>query len=315
MTNIIDSLKRYCGGSSVLATLIIVNTAVFLAAWVVMLIGRRFNLMDNFTMPWLCVSSSPQEAITHPWTLLTYMVTQYDFIHLLFNVLWLFWFGIFIPYSVSEKRRLVLYVGAGLTGAAFYICTNLIFPHSNVAGGYLCGASAAVLGIMTAVAVWEPKREIRLLFFGGVQMRWIALICIALTFFGMNGGSWAAQSAHIGGVVFGLLFALFTKSQVAASSNSPFAFTDTLANEYQSASYYPHNDYPARPQTKKRRTVRLNVRRNGNAVAEAAQHLSDTGRLDILLDKIRISGYNSLSAGEKNELMLLSQRLKKNNSE
>ncbi len=300
MADIINSLKRYCGGSSVIAVLIIANAEIFLLVWLTTIIGQRFGLVGNFTMPWLCVSSSPEEVLIHPWTLLTYMVTQYDFIHLLFNVLWLFWFGVFIPFTVSEKRRFLLYAGGGLAGGLFYVATNIIFPSTNVAGGFLCGASAAVLSIMTAVAVWEPKREIRLFFFGGVQMRWIAIICIALTFFGMNSGSWAAQSAHIGGVVFGVLFAVVTRNTSASSASSRY-------------------EKPGREETgffsKPRKVIRINVRRDGKAVAQAAEHLSDTGRLDILLDKIRISGYGSLSAGERNELMLLSQRLKKNNSE
>ena len=307
MAAFIDSLKRYCGGSSVLAGFIIANTVIFLAVWIVTLIGRHFGLEGNFTMPWLCVASSPADVMRHPWTLLTYMVTQYDFIHLLFNVLWLFWFGVFIPFTVSEKRRFMLYVGGGLTGAIFYVATNLLLNPSAIAPGFLCGASAAVLGVMTAVAIWEPKREIRLLFFGGVQMRWIAIICIALTFFGMNGGSWAAQSAHLGGVIFGAIFAMLTRGAASTASY-------TCSDYFSRSGHTSRQDSSNRGKTPKR-SIRLNVKRDGKAVADAAEHLSDTGRLDVLLDKIRISGYSSLSAGERNELMLLSQRLKNNNSE
>ncbi len=290
MEDFIKSFKRYCGGSAVLAGLIGGNILIFLIVWIVILIGRQYGLEGNFTMPWLCVSSNPDMALHHPWTLLTYMVTQYDFIHLLFNVLWLFWFGVFIPYSISEKQRLMLYVGGGVTGALLYVGVNLLSPSSVVAGGYLCGASAAVLAIMTAVAIWSPRREIRLFLIGNVQLKWVALGCIVLTFIGLNGGSGGAQSAHIGGVLFGAVFGFATVRKSAKR-------TVTTSN-------------PAHVQP--RRKVRINVRRNGKAVAEAAAgRLNDVGRLDQLLDKIRLSGYSSLTAGERNELNLLSQRLDK----
>ncbi|MDE6768826.1 MAG: rhomboid family intramembrane serine protease [Muribaculaceae bacterium] len=290
MEDFIKSFKRYCGGSSVLAGLIGSNLLIFLGVWIVILIGRQFGLEGNFTMPWLCVSSNPDVVLFHPWTLLTYMVIQYDFIHLLFNVLWLFWFGVFIPFQVSEKQRLLLYAGGGFAGALLYVCVNLIWHDSVVPGGYLCGASAAVLAIMTAVAIWSPRREVRLFLIGSVQLKWVALGCMVLTFLGLNGGSGAAQSAHIGGVLFGALFALATARHFA---KHPRATTSSAAHAPQ-------------------RKVRIHVRRNGKAVAEAAANrLNDEGRLDQLLDKIRLSGYSSLTAGERNELNLLSQRLDK----
>lgn len=277
-----------------LAGLILLNLLIFFAVWIVTLIGRQYGPEGNFTMPWLCVSSDPLTALHRPWTLLTYMVTQYDFIHLLFNVLWLFWFGILLPEWLSEGRRLLLYMGGGLTGGLLYVAVNHLWPTTSSPGGYLCGASAAVLAVMSAVAIWTPRREIRLFLIGNVQLRWVALGCIILTFLGLNGGSGAAQSAHIGGVIFGGIYAfslpLFSGKHLSKGGKNT--------------------------RTGNPRKMRLNVRRDGKAVAEAAANrLSDTGRLDQLLDKIRISGYSSLTAGERNELNLISQRLDKNKSE
>lgn len=285
----IDYFRRYCGGSTVLATLILVNIILFFAIWLTISIGHETGLDGNFTISWLCVSSDTALVIRRPWTLITYMVVQYDSIHLLFNVLWLFWFGVFIPVWLSEKSRFFLYIGGGLTGAVFYILINLLSSVPAIASSYLCGASASVLSIMTAVAIWQPRRKVPLLLVGNVELKWVAIGCIALTFLGLNGGSGAAGSAHVGGALFGMIFALTIKRLQAKNMSG---------------------GNPARSTS--RRKIRLNVNRDGNAVARAAQHLSDEGRLDQLLDKIRISGYSSLTAGERNELNLLSQRLNKN---
>lgn len=280
----IKSAKRFCGGSNVLFSLIAANIIIFFLVWAITLISGHGNSGNNITLPWLCVSSDLTVIATRPWTLLTYMVTQYDFIHLLFNVLWLYWFGIMIPERVSEKKKLLLYIGGGLTGALLFIIVNALIPTIGANGAYLCGASAAVLAVMTATAILIPEREVNLFLFGPVKFKWVALLFIVLTFIGFNGGSGAAQSAHIGGVAFGIFYGLVLRKPAKRKA------THTTSASIR---------------------LRVNVKRDGNAVAKAAERLSDTNRLDELLDKIRLSGYSSLSTGERNELNLLSQRLDK----
>ena len=231
------------------------------------------------------------------WTLLTYMVTQYDVIHLLFNLLWLFWFGNILPEWVTERRRLILYVGGGLAGAVTYVICNLLFPALAAPGSALCGASAAVLSMMAAAGILGGDRKVYLILIGPVAAKWVCLGCIILAFFGFGGGSAAAQSAHIGGVAFGLVYALILKG--APRRQESWSNTQT------------YNPYPGREHQPKRR-IRVNVRRDGKAVADTmAGRLSDTERLDQLLDKIRLSGYASLTLGERNELNAISRRLGK----
>lgn len=281
MARFIDRYNRYFA-TPVLAWLIGINIAVFLAVWTVILSGNSIGVTGNFTISWLCVPTEPATVLTRPWTLLTYMVTQYDILHLLFNVLWLYWFGTLLASAVSPKGLAWLYVASGLAGGVLYVLTDLLWPELNNPGTYLCGASASVLGIMAAAAVMRPDKPVNLLLFGTVRLRWVALVCIILTFAGVGGGSTSAQSAHAGGVLCGALWGFISQG-----------------------SFKP---------LKRRPRLRKPVR-DGNAVAQAmAGRLADTSRLDILLDKIRVSGYNSLSVGERNELNELSRRLDDANS-
>lgn len=294
VTGFIDKFARYCGGSVVMAWLIIVNLSVFIAVWGVILVGHACGLEGNFTMSWLCVPSLPEMLPSRCWTLLTYMVTQYDFIHLLFNLLWLFWFGNILPEWISERRRLILYVGGGLAGAVTYVACNLLFPGLAAPGSALCGASASVLSMMAAAGILGGDRKVYLILIGPVAAKWVCLGCIILAFFGFGGGSTAAQSAHIGGVAFGLFFALYLKR--APRRRESWSGQQTTGRR------------ESRPQRK----VRTNVRRDGKAVADAvAGRLTDNARLDELLDKIRLSGYASLTLGERNELNAISRRLGK----
>ena len=111
----------------------------------------------------------------------------------------------------------------------------------------------------------------------------------------MGGGNSGGQAAHIGGVIFGASFALATKMGFDPAKKLNISNAEITRK--------PRNAKP-----------RMNVSRDGNAVAKAAAgRLADSDRLDQLLDKIRMSGYPSLTASERNELNALSQRLMKDN--
>lgn len=284
MEAFIDRFRRACG-SPQLAWLIIANVALFLIVWIVILSGKSIGATDNFTISWLCVPSEPVFFIHRPWTAVTYMMTHYDFFHLLFNMLWLFWFGSLLHPMVSGRKLLTLFVGGGLTGAALYIAVTALWTASPQGASYLCGASAAVLAVMTAAAIISPERKVSLFLIGQVRLKWIAAVCIALTLLGIGGGNPGAQSAHIGGVLFGGVWPYVAAGKRMRKKSG---------------------DFP------RHRQPRKNVKRDGTAVATAvAGRLSGTGRLDQLLDKIRLSGYASLTSGERNELNELSQRIDK----
>ncbi len=278
----IDRCTRICG-SRMLVALLLINVAVFLLAWGAIIIGNAWGLPGNFTLPWLCVSADPLAVLYHPWTPITYMVTQYSFLHLLFNMLWLFWFGRLLQTTLSDRHLILLYVGGGLTGALFFMLATLAFSPS---GAYLSGASASVLAIITACAFRTPDMRLMLFLFGEVKLKWIAIGCIVLTFAGVGGGNPGGQAAHIGGLLFAVAFSLLLKKGIDLSRHLPL-----------------HKDGAIRIRRK-------NVRRKPEALAKAVNgRLTDTDRLDQLLDKIRLSGYSSLSRGERQELNALSRKL------
>lgn len=279
MAAFIDSFRRACG-SATLAALIAVNVFVFVAVWIAVAAGNRMGIPGNFSMQWLCVASAPESSLTRPWTVLTYMVTHYSFLHLLFNMLWLFWFGRILQTVLTGRHLLWLYIGGGLAGALLFIGVQAM--ASPASSAYLCGASASVLAVMTAAAIRTPDLRLYLFLFGEVKLKWIAAGCIALTFLGVGGGNPGGQAAHVGGVVFGAIFAFLLKRGVDVSARIRLKV----------------------PRPRKPRP------RDAEALARAAAgRLSDTSRLDALLDKIRLSGYSSLTQAERRELNALSRKL------
>ena len=270
----IDRFRGICGGSKVLASLIGVNIVLGAVLWVVTVILELSHAGTSLSPIWLALPSDFSLFLSHPWT---YMVTQFSLLHMLFNVLWLYWFGRLTLFSLGERRLLVMYVAGGLAGGIAYIVAAAL---GMAAGAYLCGASSAVLAIMSVVAIAMPDYELNLFIFGRVKLKWFALVCILLTLLG-SGGSQAGTVAHIGGVLCGVAYGMIRKMD---NVKKPV----TLKNVY--------------------RKVR---KKNVQAVVDAAKgRLSDHERLDQLLDKIRLSGYPSLTDRERAELDALSARMR-----
>lgn len=257
----------------VVGVLILLNVAMFFVAGLSMVFGKLGSVPS--LEPWLALPASPALMLTRPWTLFTYMFTHTHPLHLLMNLLWLGWFGSLLLTVVSARRLVWLYISGGLCGG---ICYMLFAPMLAQAGSVLLGASAAVLALMTAAAVLLPGYTLHLFFLGDIKLKWVALFMILLAFLGLGGGNSGGELAHLGGALCGLAAGF-----VWSRKRSPRKEKET----------------PRKPK---------HVSRVINVME---QHRLDAERLDELLDKIRISGFDSLSADERRELEYLSKRVTK----
>jgi membrane associated rhomboid family serine protease len=95
-------------------------------------------------------------------------VSARGFLHILFNILWLYWFGrIFLEY-LDGKKLLSIYLLGGFSGAILYILAYNAFPvfESVLPISVALGASASVLAIVIAISVYVPNYTVYLLFLG-----------------------------------------------------------------------------------------------------------------------------------------------------
>lgn len=279
---LIDKLTGYCAGSRALAWLLAVTVATGLLCILLTAVPALSAGAAPFVRSWLSLSGDPLRVLTRPWTLATYMAVHFSVLHLLFNALWLYWFGILLLNVLSGRRLLFLFIYSGTAGGALYVLFSAL--GGAPASGVLTGDSAAVLGIMTAAGILMPDYPLHFFLIGRVKTRWVALVCVLLTFFGSSGSEMAA---HAGGVIYGAIAALSYRG------------------------FFKGVPAPALPKKKPRNNPRHKPRHNPRNVARAMQQLSDHERLDELLDKIRLSGYGSLTEREKTELDHISSRIKK----
>lgn len=224
-----------------------------------------------------------------PWTLLTYMFTHENFLHLLFNMLWLLWFGSMFLMINSNRRLLIMYLGGGIAGGLLYMMFCPLIPGLYSQFSMLLGASASVLALMSATAVLLPDYKLHLFFIGDVKLKWMALAMIILAFLGLGGGNAGGSMAHLGGVAYGLVAGLCLRRIPANTPPSPKRVKRKNPFKHLSAQgamrVAPHN--------------------------AVEREKADAARLDQLLDKIHTSGFNSLTRAEREELQALSSKITK----
>ena len=135
-----------------------------------------------------------------PWTLFTYMFLHAGLMHLLFNMIGLFFFGPRLEARLGARGFLGLYFLSGLGGAAF----SFAFSY----GSPVVGASAAVYGIIIGFAMYWPRELIYIYGIVPVQARWLAVAVVAISLYsgitGSDGGT--AHFAHLGGLAVGAGF-------------------------------------------------------------------------------------------------------------
>jgi membrane associated rhomboid family serine protease len=290
----IDEIRNSFKGGSSLIKLIYINLAVWIIVNIIEIFFYLTNTHDSYMkfLLYLALPADLSNLVHKPWTLITYMFLHKNFIHILFNLLWLYWFGrIFLQY-LDEKKLVGVYLLGGLSGGLLYIITYNLFPvfSGELAMSHALGASAAVMAIVIATAVYAPDYHMNLLFIGPVKIIYIALIGFAVTSlfdFSINTGG---KIAHIGGALFGYLYILRYRSgkDMTRGINR---LLDSLFGLF-----------------KPRPKVRVTHRRFEDDMAYNRRKKEEQAEIDRILDKIAKSGYDSLSSKEKEILFKQSKK-------
>ena len=289
-----DEIKSSFRHGTSLTRLIYVNAAVFLAVKITEMVGVLASRPEvaSSLVSFLAVPASPQVLASRPWTPLTYMFLHQGFIHILFNMMWLWWFGkIFLSY-LDQRKLVSLYLMGGLAGAVMYIAVFNLFPAfaGAVNASSAIGASAAVMALVVATAVYLPEMELHLLFLGRIRLKYLALITFLITSvfdFSVNTGG---KIAHAGGALLGIAYGYGLKNgnDIGAWLNSIIDFFVNLfrpGKRLKVTHKKPKTDY------------------------EYNQVKADRQKaIDHILDKISKGGYDSLTREEKEILFTESQK-------
>jgi membrane associated rhomboid family serine protease len=280
-----DQIRDTFKQGSTLIRLVYINAAVFLFIKIIQVLAFLFGFsgVSEVLLHWLAVPADLGTLITRPWTLFTYMFLHEGFLHILFNLLWLYVFGrIFLMY-LPQKRLVSVYLVGGLFGAVLYILAFNIFPafQQMVPLSIALGASASVMAIVIAIAVYVPNFSINLLLIGNVKLKYIAIFVIVLDVLSIPSSNSGGHIAHLGGALFGYLYI----TQLRKGRNITRSFDRVMDNLF--AMFKPRPKF------------RVTHKRPMNDIEYNKWKAQHQERIDEILEKIAKNGYESLTKEEK----------------
>ncbi|RNI31132.1 rhomboid family intramembrane serine protease [Rufibacter latericius] len=305
MTSIFDDIRSaFSRGNNALHQLIFLNVVVF----AVLIILRTVMTLSGsggtfgYLMTFLSMPSNLQLFAFRFWTIITYFFTHLEFFHILFNMLNLYWFGMLIREYLGDKRLVNLYVLGGLAGGLIYLLSYNTIPYLQLRaeGSFMMGASGSVIAIMVAAATLLPNYTFNLILIGPIRIKYIALVMVLLSISGATGGNAGGNIAHLGGAILGFFYV--RQLQRGSDMGRPLqAFLGFFRGLFQRRSplkvAYKN---PNRPYTASA----------GSSMSSSIGTPGNPSQLEIdqILDKISVSGYESLTKEEKQKLFKASQK-------
>lgn len=284
-------------------TLIYINVVIFGLLFLTSLVFKLCQLNGyGEVLSWVACPSDLSALATRPWTVVTYMFADNDLLNTLFNLLCLYWVGEMF-YQVYSSRQLVgMYVFGGLCGALLYVVASNLFPYMRDMAGVHClmGASASMLSLMGALLYKIPNVELRFFIIGRLKFKWVALAFIVIDILFLLEAP-GRNFAHIGGFASGLLFAWqFDKGRdITEWINKVIDF---LATAFRPVAAFVRS-LPSRVKGRKQR-IKVHYYDSSKAADYDynIKRKSQQEEIDRILDKIKQSGYSSLTKEEKQRL-------------
>jgi|ERR1043165_1335768 membrane associated rhomboid family serine protease len=280
--SIADDINHHFRYGGMVVKLIWINIAVFLFVnlFYVVFSLAHYNALAEMPYNLLSIPLNFTSFLTKPWTILTYMFMHDGVMHILFNMLWFYWFGdVFVTY-LNEKKILPLYFIGGIAGAALaLLAVNLIPALEAYKSQPMVGASASVIAIVFASATINPEHRFNLMFIGAVPLKYVAVVPLLIDIISIPKGNAGGYIAHVGGALAGYLY--------VKSLQRGFDITGLF---------------------KRKSKVKMTYKNEEPNTTSSTRSKTEQQRVDEILDKIARSGYDSLTKEEKDFLFNYSKK-------
>ncbi|MFC0605463.1 rhomboid family intramembrane serine protease [Winogradskyella pulchriflava] len=261
--------------------IIVVNIIVFIIGQLIKVFGRTANSLSYLRLP-----SDFLDFIWQPWSIITYGFAHYGFFHILFNLLVLYFISQMLMNLFRPKMALNIYLlGIIVGGLAFLLVYNVLPSRLLVNTSGVVGASAGIRALLIFLGVYMSQTEVRLIFFN-VKLKYIAIALVIMDVIGLFGWNQGGNVAHLGGALLGYLYA--TKLQQGKDIGTGFEKNMDAVVSW----FLPKSTL---------KTVHRNKKKTiyAGKTKEEFQTFNKQKRIDLILDKISKSGYESLTAEEK----------------
>lgn len=282
MNEIIDNIKHRFKNAGIVEQLIYTNLAVFLLVFIFNTFGFLFKANTNFLVNWLALPSDTNQFLIKPWTIITYGFLHTKFLHILFNLIGLFYIGHLFKEYFTSKQVLNFYIYGTIFGGILFILSYNFFPvfSSSKDQNILMGASAGVYAILVGIATYLPNYQFKIPLIGFIKLWHIVALWIFLDIIQIPVNNAGGHFAHLGGALFGFFY-------VYTISNKKLNFMN-----------------PFKELFKKKEKKLKTVYNSGNKTPKGSYGYKSKNQreIDEVLEKIKKSGYDSLTQEEKDFL-------------
>lgn len=276
MTSLNQDIKKKLSRLNVLEKIIVINVIVFL-----------LGLVFSPFMSWFELPNEFSKFILKPWSIITYAFLHSGWSHIIFNMILLYFVASMFLNLFSSKMALNLYFLGGICGAILYLLFYDFLPKSSP-NDVLVGASASVIAVLIFLCAYMPNKEVRIFTFS-IKLWYIGAFFVALDvlrLFGENGGGYLA---HLGGALLGFVYAKqLTKGHDIGKGFEKLM--DTIVGFFKYKKKSPL------------KTVHKNKSKVGGYTKADFNEFNNQKKIDVILDKISKSGYDSLTTEEKDFL-------------
>lgn len=303
MASVIDDLKNtFRKPNNQIIQLILINCIVF---FVIILVNFFISFssnseqLHNLVNENVFLNANIKQFISHPWTIGIFLFTNEGFLNLLFNSIALFFFGVLIQDFIGGRKLIAVYVMGGVFAALFYMAAFTLISISNLKNNLnpvIFGAQPAFYAVMYASVALIPDYEMFLFRIIRLKIKYLALAFLLLSFFSATHGV-----LNLGGAIFGYIYIKLLRMGIDLSS--PFDAIGSWIGGLGKPKPKMKVSY------KKFSTSTVGSKAGGTSHEHHVEGDLDQSEVDALLDKISVSGYDSLSKEEKQRLFLASKKL------
>ena len=279
--NTLENLKYRFKNAGIVEQLIYVNLAVFLLVFITNTFGFLFQSNNNLLVEWFSLPANFDDFLSKPWTIITYGFLHTSFLHILLNLIALFYIGHLFKQYFTSKQLLNFYLLGTLFGGIIFIASYNFFPAlQRIAdNSVLLGASAGISAIFIGIATYIPNYELKFPLIGFVKLWVLACIWIAIDVIQIPASNAGGHLAHIGGALFGFLY-------VVRASNKELEILKPLKKFFK----------------KKEKPLKTVYKSNKKTSKNTFKKSENQKEIDLILDKISKSGYDTLTKSEKDFL-------------
>jgi membrane associated rhomboid family serine protease len=275
-----DKLRRL----SVFEKIIALNIVVYFTGW---FLYQTQGVIRQDSLIWLALPKDFFDFILKPWSILTYGFAHIDLWHLIINLFILYFVGRSFSNLFNVKLTLNVYFLGILFGGLAYMLVYTIFPNGILkTAGPLVGASAGIRATLIFLCAYMPNKEMRLVTIN-IKLMYIGLVLVALDVLGLFGNNSGGNVAHIGGDLLGYFYAVQLKKGTDIGKGFE-RFMDSILSFFS--------------KTKKSNLKTVHKSKKKGFAGHTKQEFGEFNKqkqIDIILDKISKSGYETLSKEEK----------------